>query len=133
MKTYIRNTYQELEALGFEYDPDESNFGKRAYRHPYEPDTVLKLWDRASQSACIAILRKANHIAGLGSSGPKLPSTLKERVTLERAEARARRNRERLAYEDRVANLASLESGEERRLQLHRVSQLMGAGRPRTF
>ena len=94
MKTYIRNTYQELEALGFQYDADASEIGKRAYRHPYEPDTLLKLWDGASQSACITILRKANEIAGLSQHGPKMPTTLKERAALARSEQRARRNAE---------------------------------------
>ncbi len=134
MKTYIRNTKQELEALGFEYVPDEAEFGKDAYRHPYEPETVLKLWHQASQQACITIVRRAYEIAGLAHQGPKLPTAIKDRARIQKAQEKLANLRSEMDYQRRVNNVLQAENNERRRQELYDISQnLMGSGRPRCF
>lgn len=130
MKSYIREAIQELEALGFTYEPDPfGRAGKHAYSHPYEPETKLRLWDGASQSACIAIRRKANHIAGLGAAGPAMPKTIGERRSSQVATTRghdvvelARHDRRAAADQER-----RVLSADHRRREIEALMQPGGA------
>jgi hypothetical protein len=134
MKTYIRNTKQELEALGFNWSADHSDFGKDAYIHPYEPDEPLKLWHRASQQACLAIVRRAYEIVGMAHKGPALPTTLKERAQTQRAQQQLARLRRETEQQRRVNDVLQAEGEELRRQELITVSRnLMGANKPRCF
>lgn len=134
MKSYIRNTKQELEALGFVWSADHSDFGKDAYIHPYEPGQPLKLWHRATQQACLAIVRRAYEIVGMANQGPKLPTTLKERAQQQRAQEQLTRLRRETEAQRRVNDVLQAEGEELRRQELVTVSRnLMGAGKPRCF
>lgn len=93
MKKFIRETHQVLEALGFE--EVEDRFGRhdrRIYRHSYEPDTKLSIFNHATEAACRAIQARAHQIAGLGKSGPKTPQTIGDR----------KKNHRRLKNADRL-------------------------------
>ncbi|TXH48177.1 MAG: hypothetical protein E6Q97_25255 [Desulfurellales bacterium] len=134
MRGYIRNTKQELEALGFAWSAEHSDFGKDAYIHPYEPDTPLKLWHQASQQACLAVVRRAYEIVGMANQGPKLPTTIKERAQQQRANEQLARLRRETESQRRVNNVLQLEGEELRRQELITVSKnLMGAKKPRCF
>src|SRR5699024_1202223 len=92
MKTYIREAIEELEALGFRDIEDQ--FGRRGHRnytHPNDPEVSLRLYDRATQAACIAIRKKAHEIAGLSTAGPSMPKTVGERKRMKKSKARAER------------------------------------------
>ena len=135
MKTFVRRAIDTFDALGFHYDDARSDPHRRSrvYVHPNDPDQPIKIWEGASEAFCVTAIRRANHIAGLGQVGPKLPTTIKERHRAERDAARARDEQRRQQSRQRVETVIAIENAEHRRQQLISTSMLMGAGRPRTF
>lgn len=136
MKSYIRRTIDQLEALGFDRDdnPTHRALRIRIYRHPYDPEQELKIWEGASEAWCITQARRAHEIAGLGTHGPKMPTSIKERTNTLRAAEKRRRAANKADYLQRAEHAEKRDNNEARRQQLISVSMnLMGAGRPRCF
>lgn len=133
MKGHVRRAKQLAEALDFRLDEDASHHGTRVYWHPNAPEQRIKLFSGASEPACIAFMRKANNIAETGWAGPTMPTTIGERIKARKAEDKLKRERQKADYERRVNAVEEVENSERRRMELHSISQLMGAGRPRTF
>lgn len=135
MKTYVRRAIDTVDALGFEYDATRSDPTRRSrvYVHPNDPEQPIKIWEGASEAYCVTIIRRANQIAGLGTVGPKLPTSIRERHRAQREAAKARDEQLRAQAKHRADTVIAIEKSEQRRQQLIRTAMLMGAGRPRTF
>lgn len=133
MKGHVRRAIQVAETLDFRIDEDASHHGTRVYWHPNAPEERIKLFSGASEPACIAFIRKANQIAETGWSGPTMPRTIAERVRTRQAEDRLKRQRAKAESDRRVNAVIEVENSERRRMELHSISYLMGAGRPRCF
>jgi len=101
MNNHAKRLVRELEALGFRRDHDARTSG-RAYVHPNQPDQVIKVFDHMSDTTITAAKRKANKIADTGWSGPRMPSSIKERARIKKASAKAKREAEAKAREERA-------------------------------
>lgn len=73
MKSHVKRTLDVLEALGFSREDDQFGRRKWTFRHAYDADAVLKVWEGQSEAACIAVQQKAHAIAETGTSGPSMP------------------------------------------------------------
>ena len=65
MNNHAKRCMKTLEALGFQRDHEAKTKG-RAYRHPNQPDQVLKVFDAMTDTTITAVIRKANKIADTG-------------------------------------------------------------------
>lgn len=98
MKGHVKRAIDVARTLDFRPDEDLTRRGVRVYWHPNSPDERIKLFDGASEPACIAFARKAHQIAETGSQGPSLPRTIGEAHKRNQAAMRLRRERERAAH-----------------------------------
>lgn len=101
MNNHARRLMRDLEALGFERDWDARTRGF-AFRHPNQPDQVIKVFDAMTDNTITAALRKANKIADTGWSGPRMPQTIKERAKITRQRTKNQRQREDAARRERA-------------------------------
>lgn len=130
----IKRLRRDLEGIGFEYDPDASSQRRQvaAYRHANDPDTVLRVSDHMSDSGCTAVWKKAQAIAGLSTSGPTSPATIKERARIRREAERAERDKEARAREARARQVADEQARRDlielRERQLRDIQGLMQPG-----
>jgi uncharacterized protein YaiL (DUF2058 family) len=101
MNNHARRLMRDLEALGFERDWEAQTRGF-AFRHPNQPDQVIKVFDAMTDNTITAALRKANKIADTGWSGPRAPQTIKERAKITRQRTKSQRQREDDARRERA-------------------------------
>lgn len=99
---HARRLARDLEALGFQRDYEAKTKGM-AYRHPNQPDEVIKVFDAMTDNTITAALRMANKIADTGWSGPRMPQTIKERAAITRRKQKTQRQREDQARAERAA------------------------------
>lgn len=120
MNNHAKRLVRELETLGFRRDYDDPSKNGRVYRHPNDPSQVIKVFDAMSDNSITAATRKANKIAETGWSGPRMPSSIKERARVRRSGERAEREREARAREERAERA---EREHEARLAVERAAQ----------
>lgn len=101
MNNHAKRCMKTLEALGFQRDYDAKTRGI-AYRHPNQPDQVLKVFDAMTDTTITAVIRKANKIAETGWSGPRQPETVKERARITRQKQKTARQRDDEARRERA-------------------------------
>lgn len=134
MNNHAKRLVKELETLGFRRDYDAKTRG-RAYRHPNQPDQIIKVFDAMSDTSITAAKRMANKIADTGWSGPRMPATIKERATIRRRKERAEQERQKAAVEARAAEaerIAEVEARVRREdARRHEIESLMMPGRGR--
>lgn len=89
MNGHAKRTIQTLEALGFERDDDASSRGVNAYRHPNDPDAILKVFSGLSEIAAKKLRNRADQILGMATAGERIPASIGENARIRRAEERA--------------------------------------------
>ena len=99
MNGHCKRTLDTLHALGFRLDEDRSTREHRIYFHPSAPDRVVKVWNGISDVAARKVRILAADIAGLSSSGEKVPTSIAETARMKRRDARAAKEASRLATE----------------------------------
>lgn len=119
MNKHAKRLRQELETLGFQRDHDHPSKKARVYRHPNQPDQVIKVFDAMNDNSITAASRKANKIADTGWSGPRQPATIKERARVTR---RRRTAYERKEQAERDARAAAAEREYERQQRARRAA-----------
>lgn len=110
---HARRLMRDLQALGFERDYEAKTRGF-AFRHPNQPDQVIKVFDAMTDNTITAALRLANKIADTGWSGPRQPQSIKERATITRRRESKRRESERAAVAARAAKAEAEHEARER-------------------
>lgn len=125
---------RDLEAIGFQRDHDAKCSGI-AYRHPNEPETIVKVHETMSDCGRTAVWRLAEKIADAARSGSPVPQSIKERAQITRQKDKSQRQREDEARRAR-AEAAEREREKQDRLEAadrHRreVESLMQPGRGR--
>lgn len=139
MNGHAKRTIQTLEALGFERDDDASSRGVNAYRHPNDPDAVLKVFSGLSEIAAKKLRNRADRILGMATAGERIPASIGENARIRRAEERAaasaKATRETKAREEyqRAADQRAEEREKRRRMARRDAEQramrdLMGHG-----
>ena len=113
MNNHARRLMRDLEALGFNRDYEAKTRGF-AYRHPNQPDQVIKVFDAMTDNTITAALRKANKIADTGWSGPRQQQTIKERAAITLRRESRKREAERAAVEERARKAEAEHEARER-------------------
>lgn len=133
MKGHIKRVLDTMNALDFRRDDDLSRPGKMVYWHPNSPEERINVFPGASETACIAIIRKAQTIADTGWSGPAMPRSIGERNAVRRNETRRAREREITAHAERGAkaekHYQECRAIEREDQHLREMRQLMMPGR----
>lgn len=134
MNNHAKRCMKTLEALGFQRDHEAKTKG-RAYRHPNQPDQLLKVFDAMTDTTITAVIRKANKIADTGWSGPRQPETIKERARITHAKHKNQRQRQDDARQDRAAEAEREYESRQREIDAtkrrHEIESLMQPGRGR--
>lgn len=132
MNNRSRRLCRDLEALGFVRDYDALTKGI-AYRHPNQPNELVKVFDAMTDSGRTSVLRKANKIADTGWAGPREPQTIKERAEVTRRKEKTQRQREDEARQARAEAAEHEYAARERLLRAERrrrdIESLMRPGR----
>jgi len=115
MNGHAKRATESLIGLGFVYDDDASHSGKRAYRHPHEPETVLRIWGGMSEQAARLVQDKARQVVGLGTSGKRSSSSIRENARIKRQSAKAQREAEMAAAKARA------DAAGEKRAEVQRI------------
>lgn len=99
MKSHAKRAIKHLEALGFRRDETASNphKGKYVFRHPNAPERPVKVFAGETDSTSTSVMRLGDQIAGISTSGPTMPASIKERVRIKQANSKAQREAERRA------------------------------------
>ncbi len=101
MNHHAKRYMRDLECLGFVRDYDAQTKGI-AYRHPNDPEQILKVFDAMTDNSITSGIRKANKIADTGWSGPAKPASIKERANVTRRKDTQAQKREAEAVQQRA-------------------------------
>lgn len=134
MNNHAKRCMKTLEALGFQRDYEAKTKG-RAYRHPNQPDQMLKVFDAMDDSTITSVIRKANKIADTGWSGPRQPETIRERARIADTKKKSRRERDDEARQNRAADAECEYESRQREIDVadrrREIESLMQPGRGR--
>lgn len=134
MKSHAKRAIKHLEALGFTQDDAASNprKGKYVYRHANDPSRPVKVFAGETDTTSTSVMRLADQIAGISTSGPTMPASIRERVRVKQANSKAQREAERRASAARAekAELAHIDAEKARLAQQHEreLRDLMNPG-----